>query len=76
MRVADAIKLLKEEDQNAEILIEWFTKEDIESRNETKIDLSVWNLAARLYNKYGVTEESLHEINSLVALAKERIESQ
>lgn len=76
MRVADAIKLLKEEDQNAEILIEWFTKEDIESHNETKIDLSVWNLAARLYNKYGVTEESLHEINSLVALAKERIESQ
>ncbi len=75
MKVSDAIEILQQEDQDSEIMIEWFTKQDVESHIERQIDTAEWDLASHLYNKYGITEEVIYDIVALINVAKERIEA-
>lgn len=59
MRVQTVIEALQQEDPNSEIMVQWFTKEDVESNNETKYTDEHWNLAVALFDKWETGQDDL-----------------
>ena len=74
MQVSYLIKHLQEEYQpDQEIMIQWFTKEDVEANNGKTIDEDLWNLAVRLFEKYEITQDEFG-VDTCLLEAKERMD--
>ena len=69
MQIKTVIAALQQEDPNAEIMIQWFTKEDVESNTNAQYTEDHWNLAVRLFEKWDV---GMDDFNVLPCLAEAR----
>jgi hypothetical protein len=72
MRVQTVIDALKDEDPNSEIMIQWFTKEDVESNTRAEYTEEQWNLAVRLFEKWDVSMDDFG-VPTALAEAHERL---
>lgn len=69
MQIKTVIAALQQEDPNAEIMIQWFTKEDVEANTNATYTEDHWNLAVRLFEKWDV---GMDDFNVLPCLAEAR----
>ena len=69
MKIQTVIEALQQEDPNAEIMVQWFTKEDVESNTNAVYTEDHWNLAVRLFEKWDV---GMDDFNVLPCLAEAR----
>lgn len=72
MRVQTIIDTLLQEDPNSEVMIQWYTKDDVESNTNATYTDEHWNLAVRLFDKWEVGMDDLNVPNCL-AEARERL---
>ena len=72
MRIQTVIEALQQEDPNAEIMVQWFTKEDAESNTNATYTEDHWNLAVRLFEKWDVGMDDFNVVPCL-AEARERL---
>lgn len=52
MKVKDAIQLLQAEDLEADVMIQWYTKEDIEAFRGESLSPNEWSMATQLFDKW------------------------
>jgi hypothetical protein len=72
MRVSDVIKALQDEDPNSEVMIQWFTKEHVESNTSATYADEHWNLAVRLFDKWDVGMDDF-SVPTCLSEARERL---
>lgn len=72
MKVSTVLAALQQEDPNSEIMIQWYTKSDIESLTSTEYAEVQWNLAVRLFDKWDTGMDDLG-ITDCLAEARERL---
>lgn len=65
MKVSTVIAALQQEDPNAEIMIQWFTKEDVESNTGNAYTEEHWDLAVALFDKWDTGMDVLEVLTSL-----------
>jgi hypothetical protein len=76
MKVANAIKLLKELDPNAEIACQWYDQEDMTYEGDT-LTTEEWELANAIFDRYEnmdmhyALEEAIQEAKSRLAKEKQ-----
>ena len=74
MKVSSILEVLKNEDPNSEIMIQLYTKQDVESLTGTQYAEVHWNLAVRLFDKWDTGIDELGVTDCLIE-AKERLVS-
>ena len=74
MKVSSILEVLKNEDPNSEIMIQLYTKQDVESLTNTQYAEVHWNLAVRLFDKWDTGIDELGVTDCLIE-AKERLVS-
>ena len=72
MKVSAVIEALQQEDPNSEIMIQWFTKEDVESNTGNEYTLEQWDLAVSLFDKWD-TGMDVFEVLTSLNEAEERL---
>jgi len=73
MKVSTVLAALQQEDPNSEIMIQWFTKEDVESNTGEEYTEEHWDLAVNLFEKWDVNMDVFDIMTSLNE-AQERLE--
>jgi hypothetical protein len=72
MKIQDAINLLSQLDPQEEVMIEWYSKEDLEIHLQEKLSSEEWNLAVGLFQKAAGGESNFETIYFLQE-ARERL---
>lgn len=72
MIVANAIKLLKELDPNAEIACQWYEQEDMGTFNGENLTTEEWKLANAIFDKYELSDMR-YAIEDAIYEAKRRL---
>lgn len=65
MKVSTVLAALQEEDPNSEIMIQWFTKEDVELNTGNEYSNEHWDLAVALFEKWDINMGVLDIMTSL-----------
>ena len=71
MIVANAIKLLKELDPNAEIACQWYDQEDMTYEGDT-LTTEEWELANAIFDRFELVDMR-YAIEQAIAEAKQRL---
>ena len=71
MIVANAIKLLKELDPNAEIACQWYDQEDMTYEGDT-LTTEAWELANAIFDRYELSDMR-YAIEQAISEAKQRL---
>jgi len=74
MRVANAIKLLKELDPNAEIACQWYDQEDMTYEGDT-LTTEEWELANAIFDRYELSDMR-YAIEQAISEAKRRLKKE
>ena len=74
MRVEDAIKALQDCNPEEEIMIEWFTRKDVEDHLMEPVREEKWDLAVGLLQKTSGDQDNF-EIQHFLKMAEERLEA-
>ena len=74
MRVANAIKLLKELDPNAEIACQWYDQEDMTYEGDT-LTTEEWELANAIFDRYEPSDMR-YAIEQAISEAKRRLKKE
>lgn len=74
MKVQSVLDALKDEDPDSEIMIQWFTKEDVEENTGEEYTPEHWDLAVALFDKWDVSMD-IFEVLSNLEEADERLSS-
>jgi len=72
MKVSTVLAALQQEDPNSEIMIQWFTKEDVESNTRAEYTEAHWNLSVALFDKWDTGMDDFN-VSQCVAEARERL---
>lgn len=72
MKVSTVLAALQQEDPNSEIMIQWYTKSDVESNTRAEYTEVHWNLAVALFDKWDIGMDNL-EVVPCLAEARERL---
>lgn len=72
MKVSTVLEALQQEDPNSEIIIQWFTKEDVQSSTGNEYTNEHWDLAVSLFDKWD-TGLDVWEIVTSLNEAQERL---
>lgn len=72
MRVSTVLAALQQEDPDSEIMIQWFTKDDVESNTGNEYTNEHWDLAVSLFDKWDVGMD-VFEIMTSLNEAQERL---
>lgn len=65
MKVSSVLAALQEEDPNSEIMIQWFTKEHVESNTGQEYTNEHWDLAVSFFDNWDVDMDVFDVITSL-----------
>jgi len=65
MKVSTVLAALQEEDPNSEIMIQWFTKEDVELNTGNEYSNEHWDLAVKLFEKWDINMDVFDIMTSL-----------
>lgn len=65
MKVSTVLAALQQEDPNSEIMVQWFTKEDVESNTGEEYTTEHWDLAVKLFEKWDINMDVFDIITSL-----------
>jgi hypothetical protein len=58
MKVSRAIALLLEEDQDSDVMIQWFTKEHVEANLDKEITTPHWEMAVNVFDNGEVSMDT------------------
>lgn len=72
MQAKTIIAALQELDPEAEVMAQWFTKEDVEGNNKKTYSDEHWDLAVRLFDKWETGQDDLG-VNSCIDEAEARL---
>ena len=72
MRIQTVIDALLQEDPNAEIMVQWFTKEDVEAFRGEALSLNEWSMATQIFDKWSSDNDYL-DIISCLEEARQRL---
>ena len=65
MKVSTVLAALQQEDPNSEIMIQWFTKEDVESNTGEEYTNEHWDAAVSLFDGWDTGMDVFEIITSL-----------
>lgn len=74
MKVANAIKLLKELDPNAEIACQWYEQEHMTHEGDT-LTTEEWELANAIFDRYELSDMR-YAIEEAISEAKRRLKEE
>lgn len=74
MKVATAIKLLKELDPNAEIACQWYDQEDMTYEGDT-LTTKEWELANAIFDRYELSDMR-YAVEEAILEAKRRLKEE
>ncbi|NCZ57861.1 MAG: hypothetical protein EBY75_06080 [Actinobacteria bacterium] len=72
MKVSTVLAALQQEDPNSEIMIQWYTKSDVEAHTRAEYTEAHWNLSVALFDKWDTGMDDYNVIHC-VAEARERL---
>ena len=65
MNVSRAIQLLSDEDPDSDLMIQWFTKEDVEGNLNKEIPDAHWEMAVNVFDNGEVSMEEFEVVHCL-----------
>ena len=65
MKVSRAIQLLSDEDPDSDLMIQWFTKEDVEGNLNKEIPDAHWEMAVNVFDNGEVSMEEFEVVHCL-----------
>jgi hypothetical protein len=74
MKVSTVLAALQQEDPNSEIMVQWFTKEDVESNTGEEYTNEHWDVAVSMFDSWD-TGMDVFEIVTSLNEAGERLAS-
>jgi len=65
MNVSRAIQLLSDEDPDSDLMIQWFTKEDVEGNLNKEIPDAHWEMAVNVFDNGEVSMDQFEVVHCL-----------